>query len=67
MTDDDLIDYELLKKLKERNVLNLIIKKEKKRLELKKQFRKWNDRNIFTKIIKDFDKELMLWLNKNEC
>ena len=65
---DDLIYYDLLKKLKERDVWNLIIKKEKnRREELKNKFRRWNTNSVFIKIIKDFDRELMKLLNENDC
>jgi len=68
MTDEDLIDYDLLKKLKENYTIKLIIKKEKnRRAELKNQFRRWNTNNVFIKIIKEFDKKLLIWLNENDC
>ena len=65
MSGDDLIDYELLKKLKEINAQKLIIKN--KREEIKKQFLGWDKNDLFTKIIKDLDKELLLWLKENNC
>ena len=62
----DLIYFDLLKKLNNLDSRkNNIIKN--KREEIKIQFRGWCHNDIFLKIIKDVDKELMIWLNDNSC
>ena len=69
MSGDDLIDFDLLKKLKKADTRQIIIDNKKKiREELALlDWDGWAANDIVSKIIQDGDIELIIWINEYLC